>query len=279
MYIAGEQFYPVWLELLENLIGNGRDSKPRGLPTYEIMGVSVRVHFSQGNILYHPVRNLNYKFMVAEWLWIMAGSNDLEEIAQYNSEMHRFSDEGTFLYGAYGPRLMHQIPWIVEKLKEPHTRQAVATIWQPKEAVSKDVPCTVALQFLWRDGRVNLIVTMRSSDIWLGLPYDFFVFSQLLNCVCSQCGNSKPGFVQFNLGSSHLYESNLEASQRLVNESTSGETIVSPRMPGMPPGILLEAMRTPQVAAKTMVSLSHPWSTYFLVLMSPKGEAIGYLTT
>ena len=266
--IERDFFYDGWVELLHQLLHKGVSSDPRGLGTVEHLGVSLRIKHSQFNILKHQERGLNYKFMVAEWLWIMNGTNDLECIARYNSEIRKFSDDGTFLAGAYGPRLIHQLNWLFMKLSELDTRQGVVTIWTTTPQPSKDIPCTVALQFLPRRDKIHLIVTMRSSDVWLGLPYDFFVFSQLLNCVCGVMKRIR-GFVQFNLGSSHLYDSNAEQARMLTNGRSKGTTIYSPVVSEMPPVELYDILWEP---AQSRV-LQHPWTFYAKVLQSPRTEA------
>ena len=84
-----------------------------------------------------------------------------------------FSDDGTTVYGGYGPRLfnMHskynQIDTVINLLKEkPTTRRAVIQIYDAKdlEVKLKDIPCTCTLQFEIREGKLNLFTYMRSND-------------------------------------------------------------------------------------------------------------------
>jgi len=156
--------------------------------------------------------------MVAEFLWILAGLNDVNILAKYNSSMKNFSDDGEILSGAYGPRLLPQIPYVLENLKKPETRQAVATIWTPSPSDSKDVPCTISLQWLIRGGFLHCTVNMRSSDAWLGLPYDFFTFSQITNYLALVLGRPV-GSVTMNLASSHLYAENHELASMIIGNS------------------------------------------------------------
>jgi len=218
---------------------------------------------------------LNYKFMVAEWLWIMAGSDNLGAIAQYNSRLAQFSDDGVVLAGAYGPRIEHQRRWVLNKLTETDTRQAVISIWTPAPPASKDIPCTLTLQFLRRGNVISLIVGMRSSDIWLGLPYDFFVFSQLLNCICGEL-RCDPGFVQFNLGSSHLYSRDLEGAMGLLDDISSGYSLSSLGTPGMPPRWLLGVLWHPH--SGVIDATDDPrWWRYAQILKAPRTEALDIL--
>jgi len=263
-HIEGNSVQDVWVKLLDNLTDAYEYCvNPRGIGTREITGVTLRVDDLRQNIIHHPVRNINYKFMVAEWLWMTFGRDDLATLTRYNGQMSRFSDDGKILAGAYGPRLTDQWDYVLSTLRnDPASRQAVATIWQPNPSPSKDIPCTISFQFLLREGHLNLIVTMRSSDAWLGVPYDCYSFTQLANCLAGELG-VKTGFFQLQLGSSHLYDDNLEKAQALLaDQPTSG--LDSPQLPGWPPPVLEDVL----VGADVLVSpaLARYWRDYTRVL-------------
>ena len=90
------------------------------------------------------------------------------------------SDDGWTFNGAYGPPFADQAGWIARAIAaDPATRQAVMTIWRPRPVPSADIPCTVALQWLYRSDELNCVAFMRSSDAWLGIPYDWMTFSMM----------------------------------------------------------------------------------------------------
>ena len=202
--------------VLSRILSEGREVAPRGQRVKEVLGLSLKIQDARDNIVVNPVRNLNFRFMVAEWLWIAFGLDDVRLLARYNSQMARFSDDGLILRGAYGPRLASQWRYIAEALKRnPETRQAVATIWTPSPEPSKDIPCTISLQFLLRDGALHTFANMRSSDAWLGLPYDVFTFSMLGNALAGEL-RVQPGPLHLHLASSHLYEAHWEKANAIV---------------------------------------------------------------
>jgi thymidylate synthase len=215
--------------------------------------------------------------MIAEWLWIAYGLNDVATLKQYNSQMGRFSDDEKTLAGAYGPRLEPQWQYLVDTLvKDYWTRQAVATIWTPNPKGSKDVPCTISLQFIARAGLLNCIVTMRSSDIWLGLPYDCSTFSLLQNCLAGVVGLNV-GYLQFNLGSSHLYASDFEKAKAVLDDVSHYESIRSPRLPYFPerytigqPVAPLDFLKEPKKFSPW--ELDYPWNIYGGALNSDTWE-------
>lgn len=269
-----------WSKLLSKLIQTESEVSPRGMKTREILNVTLEVTDGLNNIFVNDIRDLNYRFMVAEWLWIQGGLNDVETLATYNSVMRQFSDDQLILSGAYGPRLWGQWPYILETLRKPSSRQAVATIWTPNPPESKDVPCTISLQWFVRDGKLHTTVNMRSSDVWLGLPYDFFTFSQLSNTVASQL-MIPMGSVTMNLGSSHLYETNREAAISAWYEG-SMESVRSPQiLPTLPPSkeqikTMLDRtyLRYGTPIDINGVEIPQPWSSYAMSLFESKQHCL-----
>lgn len=232
-------FGNAWFRLLGKLLTYGDPASPRDQATRELLGVRLHVENMQANILVHPDRGLNYRFMVAEWLWIAAGRGDLATLTRYNKRMAEFSDNGLTLHGAYGPRLAQQVDYLLNQLRtKPDTRQAVAVIWGENPEPSKDIPCTLTWQLLCREGKLHGIVIMRSSDIWLGLPHDFFNFSMLTMELAGEL-HLEPGSLTFNLGSSHLYDRDQAKARQVLADPEGLCTFNSPRLAGLPPAELM----------------------------------------
>jgi len=269
---VGNEFGEVWRDLLGDIIDVGKRSSPRGSETKELLNVSIEVQSAQANILVNNSRDLNYRFMIAEWLWIQAGLNDVDILAQYNSQMRKFSDDGHILSGAYGPRLMPQIPYVLESLSKPDSRQAVATIWTPSPTDSRDIPCTISLQWLLRGGVLHCTANMRSSDVWLGLPYDFFTFSQITNYVAMRM-DADIGSLTMNLASSHLYESHYTQAALACIDNTT--TVWSPEIAFdeiVPNSELITRMLNHE-----MTSLGPLWREYQEALSHSKSHALEVL--
>lgn len=217
-----------WFQALKNIMDNGVEVNPRGKPTIEVPAVQVRVLMTRP-VLTNPVRKLNYRFMAGEAWWILTGDNRVSTIEPYNKHIAKFSDNGETFAGAYGPMVVSQLKYVTDKLiADPASRQAGMTIWRPNPAPSLDIPCTVALFFHLRFGQINCHVFMRSSDVWLGLPYDIFNFS-MISCLVASALNARkdpatacsPGTLYLTLCSSHMYEENRWPAESLM-EKTAG---------------------------------------------------------
>lgn len=221
-------FSEIWLRLLNRLLTEGDDVAPRGQATKELPHRTVTVNM-RFPVLTCPTRQLSYTFMAAEAYWILSGDSRVETIGKYCETIKQFSDDGKTFFGAYGPRISSQLGYVVHKLlADPDTRQAGLTIWRENPPPTKDVPCTVAIFFSLRRQLLNCHVFMRSSDAWLGLPYDVFNFSMLAHLVCGQLNLLKsnegehktvsPGWLYLTAASSHLYGRDFEAAKRCLEE-------------------------------------------------------------
>lgn len=167
-----------WLNLFGKIHSEGSNVYPRGRATREILNGTAVINMSQP-IVTNPNRRLGYRFMAREAWWILSGRNDVKSIEDWGN-IAQFSDDGIFFFGAYGPRIISQLPYIIRVLTmDSESRQAVLSIWRDAPYATKDVPCSVTCQFLIRGGFLNVFLNMRSSDIWLGVPYDWFNFSML----------------------------------------------------------------------------------------------------
>ena len=199
--------------LLAHILAGGEKVHVRGLNTLECLGVSFSI--DQPGMLTSASRSPNIRFMIAEGLWIIDGNDDLESLTRYNQNMEKFSDDGLSLAGAYGPRIMPSMSYIYDQLGKPGSRQAVVAIWTNCPWPSKDIPCTLTLQFMIRKGRVHTFANMRSSDAWLGIPYDAFSFAMIGNEIADATG-FKRGPLHMHLASSHLYSQDWERAIQCV---------------------------------------------------------------
>ena len=117
MEVIGTTANDTWIGLLETIKTCGNVVQPRGFKCYEVM--NLRTCFP----MHKPIvtvrdRNLGYRFLFAEALWILEGKEDVATIAPFSKHIVQFSDDGETFFGAYGPRIVDQINWVVRKLAE-----------------------------------------------------------------------------------------------------------------------------------------------------------------
>ncbi len=259
-------FNRVWMSLISHVLARGRKVNPRGTPTLELPQHTINVDMRRC-VLTIPERKLNYKFMAREAFWILTGDDKVENISPWNSNIAKFSDDGVRFFGAYGPKVVAQLDYVVGKLVEdPDTRQAGLTIWRENPPATKDVPCTVAIFFAIREGMLEVNVFMRSNDVWLGTPYDVFNFSMLGHLVCSRLNAPfitqsntlrkpiVPGVLRLTAASSHLYMTNERDVTNIIVDHATKVPVTQPTPEAFylsPPSHLLDILEHLSVSDKS----------------------------
>lgn len=216
--------------LLDRIMTHGSESAPRGKRIRELIGESITVNM-MAPIVTLPSRDIGYRFYPAEAFWILSGRNDLEYFKDLGMKfIWEFSDDGFYYNGAYGPRVIDQLTYVCDVLADDHdTRQAVIEVWRPNPRPSRDIPCTISYQFIARGGRLHCVQNMRSSDGWLGYPYDVFNAAMLTNLVILLLRDRRTrgrknlvlGNHTMNIGSSHVYEPQFEKAFGMIDDSKS----------------------------------------------------------
>jgi len=210
----------LWLNVVHNIIATGREMPSRVGQIKEVTGYSATLLNIESTFLLNPRRKLSPMYAAAETLWYLSGTGKIKMLIAYAPQYVNFAEDGV-AFGAYGARIkqFNQLSLLIDVLrKSPNSRQALISFWQGSDlehaylADHKDLPCTMSLQFLIRNGALHLIATMRSNDAWLGTPYDIFAFTCLQRLIADAL-NVKYGTYTHQVGSMHLYEKNWKAAK------------------------------------------------------------------
>lgn len=216
-----------WIKLLTDVLYAGETRETRGTTSLELLGYQSRISMERPVVTVLD-RKLGYKFQAGEAWWILTGDNRVETIKPYSKAIAGFSDNGATFFGAYGPKITDQLGYVVDKLvQDQGSRQAVINIWREKPPKTKDVPCTLSLQFILTPSlimhdefRLDCVATMRSSDSWLGWPYDVFNFTCVSAAVGLQlrlCGiETRLGDLILTCGSQHVYDTNVDKVRSIL---------------------------------------------------------------
>lgn len=213
-----------WYDKLVNQAASmeSRDGDVRG----EIINAVTVLSNPTNNIMKNDVRKLSMKYAIGEMLWYMSGKPLLKEIQKYGKGWDRMSDDGETVNSNYG--------WCIKKkygfdqykyvkdllMRDSQTRQAVIHIKEPRNTLenpTKDLNCTVCLQFFVREGKLYMTTYMRSNDLWMGFPYDVFQFTCLQVLLSMELGLELGTYTHI-AGSLHLYKRDYEKSLKNIGE-------------------------------------------------------------
>lgn len=213
--------------LLKAILEEGQEVSPRGMLTKEITPVTITLTNPRKRVISHPIRKLNYGFLVGESLWYLSGTDDVEQVAHYNKQWRNYSDDGLTLNGAYGKRIfqyeengeiINQVEAVIEKFRQDKdSRHGTVLIFKPSDLLkqTKDVPCNNLLRFSIRNNKLQLINVVRSNDIIFGLPYDIHFFTLLQELVAARLGVELGNYVHI-VDSLHLYEMHFGMAQDIA---------------------------------------------------------------
>jgi thymidylate synthase len=79
-------------------------------------------------------------------------------------------------------------------------------------------PCHLLYQFYVADGRLSAQLMIRSSDSFLGLPYNTASLALLTMMLAQQC-DLEPGEIIICTGDSHIYSNHLEQVQEQLSRT------------------------------------------------------------
>ncbi len=170
-------------------------------------------------------------YLVGELLYNLRQINDLEPIRAYSKFWDKISDDGKTIRSAYFWQIhkghgFNQYSQCLDKLKKNRdTRQAIMHLHHAHTEQTKDEICTLSIQFLIRDDKLNMIVNMRSNDIVLGLPYDASLFSLLHQMLALEL-NIETGKYYHNAGSTHIYNDKIKQIGE-INDNTKYNFVIT----------------------------------------------------
>jgi len=208
-----------YVDLVDHVLRYGKEVAPRGMKTLEIEDAIIRIEDVRNALPLNINRGTVPGIGAVEAMQLLAGVSDPELVIAIGPQFKNYAEDNGEFHGAYGLRTKGQYEVAVDRLKkDPDTRQAVVTIWDPRFDTlpeKRDYPCTVLHQFRIRDNKLNMSVYMRSNDVWLGAAYDFFQFTRVQLAIASVLG-IEPGTYNHHVGSLHIYEQHYDAAGKLA---------------------------------------------------------------
>lgn len=249
----GAPFRETYEELLMGLLRRGH------LETNARTGAAIRVadpcsftlDLSDGRLPVCGIRRTYPRSAAAEVAWFLQGRKEVDFIRKYAPLWDKFvEDDGRTVAGAYGHRWREhfgrdQVWDAIQALDaNPSDRRVFISAWDPGQdglgRPSKNVPCPVGFTLSITGGRLNSTLLIRSSDVFVGLPYDVMGHALLMQAVLSSLNvlrlgrashSPQPlslGCMQVSLAHPHLYEVHREMAEGALAACPSDETILMP---------------------------------------------------
>ena len=122
---------------------------------------------------------------------------------------------------------------LIETLKNsPGNRRMVLSLWQNEWLSTAALPsCVWNSQWNITNGRLNLLLTSRSTDTPLGLPFNIVQYA-VLCYMLAQCVGVRPGLMTFITNDAHIYKNQVEGIREQIRRYD--EAVAAGTLPAAP---------------------------------------------
>lgn len=217
--------------LVKELLVNGQTQGE----TLELTNTVIEIERPSLKQIHFALRKISKNYLRTELKWYWNGRNDVEYIGDAAKMWYDISDDGKTSNSAYGYIIQskhnkNQLDEVLKVLqKDPSSRKAVLSIIDPtlNKLETKDLQCTIAIQFLIRNNKLQMTVFMRSNDIYFGFPYDSIYFITLQTWLAKQL-NIEIGSYIHHATSMHVYKRdipNLKEHNQFIDINENLEVI------------------------------------------------------
>lgn len=246
-----------YLALLDEILASGVEKGDRtGTGTLSVFGRMIRHDLATGFPLL-TTKKLHIKSILHELLWFLQGSTNVRYLKDNGVSIW---DEWATPDGELGPvygaqwrawkgrngETIDQVVNLIEGIRRnPNSRRHIINAWNvadlPDERQSPVAnaaagkmalpPCHVMYQFWVANGKLSCMLTQRSGDCFLGIPYNIASLAFLTHMVAQQC-DLQVGEIVHSTGDLHLYSNHLDqAKLQLSRAPRPLPTLVISRKP------------------------------------------------
>lgn len=233
-----------YLDLLKDIRDNGASRGDRtGTGTRSVFGRQLRFDLRAGFPLL-TTKKVHFKSVVNELIWFLKGDTNtawLREngVSIWDEWATEAGDLGP-LYGAQWRRWptrdggsVDQLAYVLDCLRNrPESRRILFHGWNveylPDETLSPQEnvqagrmalpPCHLLYQFYVQDGCLSALLFIRSSDTFLGLPFNIASVALLTHMLAQQADLGVADIV-ISLGDAHIYSNHSEQVNTQLSRS------------------------------------------------------------
>lgn len=223
-----------YLDLLQHILDKGTPKTDRtGTGTLSVFGYQMRFDLQQGFPLL-TTKKLHTKSIVRELLWFLSGDTNIKYLKDNGvSIWDEWADENGELGPVYGSQWrawknekgeeIDQITQVIEQIKtNPDSRRLIVSAWNVAEINKMKLPpCHAFFQFYVANNRLSCQLYQRSSDVFLGVPFNIASYALLTYMVAQVC-NLEVGDFVWTSGDTHLYSNHLEQTKLQLSRTPKG---------------------------------------------------------
>ena len=222
-----------YLHLLEQCLNNPV-RETRNAQCHSFFGAFLEHDLSEGFPLL-TTKKVFFRGVLEELAWFLRGSTNNQELidrgvhiwdknaeqydpinkvdcgAIYGFNWRNFGAKYVDCLTDYTGQGIDQIASIIRDIQEsPNSRRHVLSAWNPAAPACLP-PCHALYQFyVENDGRLSVQMYQRSSDLFLGLPFNIASTALLTHLIAEEC-NLAVGSMRIIIGDAHIYAQHVDA--------------------------------------------------------------------
>lgn len=266
---VGEKGY---ISLLKETLINGEDREGRNGKVYSIFGQMISFKDINQAFPLLTTKKMFIRGIIEEILWFLRGSTDAKELQQKgvkiwdgNSSREFLDSVGLSHYseGELGPVYgwqwrkfgkkyvtveddtkslensdsngFDQLKYIIEELMKPeYSRRAVLSGWNPTQLSEMALPpCHILYTFYKNKRGISCMMNMRSSDLFLGLPFNI-ASTAILTHIIAKALHMNPIDISITMTDAHIYDEHIDAVKSQFNNpilETNAQLIITNEPP------------------------------------------------
>jgi thymidylate synthase len=211
-----------YLDLCKDILENGVQKSDRtGTGTISVFARDLRFNLQDGFPLL-TTKKLHLKSIIHELIWFLSGSTNIKYLKDNGvSIWDSWANENGDLGSVYGSqwrtwktldgRVIDQISQLMHQIKSnPDSRRHLVSAWNVAEIDQMALPpCHYAFQFYVADNKLSCKFNMRSTDTFLGLPYNLASYALLTMMIAQICG-LELGELIYSGGDVHIYSNHVD---------------------------------------------------------------------
>jgi thymidylate synthase len=174
-------------------------------------------------------KKMFFKGIVEELLWFLRGSVNSKELESKgvniwkgNSSREFLDANGFYNYdeGYLGPIYgyqwrsfngkIDQLKYLLEEIQLENSRRIIINAWNPCQLNEQALPpCHILYNFFKNNDEISCMMYMRSSDLFLGLPFNI-ASTALLTHIIAKVSGFKVKEIAISICDCHIYDEHIE---------------------------------------------------------------------
>lgn len=246
-----------YLDVLADIVKFGDEKSDRtGTGTRRLINQHLSFDLRVGFPLL-TTKEVHFKSVVTELLWFLRGDTNIKFLQEHKCRIwDSWATESGEIGPMYGkqwrrwegkntrgePTEIDQIKQLIDDLvRDPDSRRMVVSAWNVADLPYRGVtpvgnathgymalaPCHFSFQCFVTEGILSMVVTQRSADFFLGVPFNIASYALLMH-ILAQVTGLTVGHLHWNGGDCHVYNNHMAQSQEQIQRYLDNKAHSSP---------------------------------------------------